>query len=179
MFSSGVNYYVALTCFLMGLWHYEMGLWHYVSAVAAVSVTASAAAAARALDSDLAAARTVRATWGAAGATYQCPGPCMPHTSSVVPAVVAALRMGLAVPAAAAPAARAPLPEAAPAAAAAALRVGLAVPAAAAEPPNPAVAVLAGAAKCVQSDVLPHIKPPKYRYGHDLSVLVLAEWQLR
>ena len=102
--------------------------------VAAVSVTASAAAAACALDSDLAAASTVMATWGAAGATYQCPGPCMPHTSSVVPA-----------------------------AAAAALRVGLAVQAAAAEPPNPAVAVLVGAAKCVQSDVLPHIKPPKYR----------------
>jgi hypothetical protein len=40
------------------------------------------------------------------------------------------------------------------------------------------VAVLAGAAKCVQLDVLPHIKPPKYRYGHDLSVLVLAEWHL-
>ena len=85
----------------------------------------------------------------------------MPHTSSVVPAAAAAaLRVGFEVPAAAA-ATRAPLPAVVPAAAAAALRVGLAVPAAAAEPPNPAVAVLAEAAKCVQSDVLPHIKPPE------------------
>lgn len=93
--------------------------------VAAVSVSASAAAAACALDSEIAAASTVRATWGAAGASYQCPGPCMPHTSSVVPAAAAAaaLLVGLEVPAAAS-APRAPLPGAAPAAAAAALRVG-------------------------------------------------------